>query len=146
MNLPFQLVHDIIYYKDQMADRLRICILKNLEKEIFKQAHDGNAQAGFNTTYARIAETIYISRLSRQLKKYIGHYPEYLRNQTRRHQPYGDLTNIPAPAIPFHTVAMDFIVALPTTTGGKNALLTVTDKYTKRVLLVPGKNTWTAKQ
>jgi hypothetical protein len=47
---------------------------------------------------------------------------------------------IDRPAIPFHTIAMDFIVALPVTKAaeGYNSLLTITDKFLKRVLLIPG--------
>ena len=43
---------------------------------------------------------------------------------------------------------MDFVVGLPESTyGGKkvNALLNITDKYSKRILIIPGKDTYTAK-
>lgn len=32
-------------------------------------------------------------------------------NQTKRQRPYGELVSISPPPIPFHTIAMDFIVA-----------------------------------
>ena len=48
------------------------------------------------------------------------------------------------PGIPFHTIAMDFIVELPITTSNLDALLTVTDKFSKRISLVPGKSTYNA--
>lgn len=57
---------------------------------------------------------------------------------------YGSLIPIDRPGVPFHTVAMDFIVSLPVTTSGMDSLLTVTDKFSKRVLLLPGKTTFSA--
>ena len=41
---------------------------------------------------------------------------------------------------------MDFIVALPPTTSKHDCLLTITCKYTKRVLLLPGIETWDSVQ
>ena len=59
-------------------------------------------------------------------------------NQTRGHKPYGELNPIASPPIPFHTITLDFIVGLPKANDGSNAVLTVTDKFTKRVTLIPG--------
>src|SRR5437016_3878215 len=39
---------------------------------------------------------------------------------------------------------MDFIIGLPTTPSGDNMLLTITDKFTKRVALLAGRDTNTA--
>jgi len=49
------------------------------------------------------------------------------------------------PAIPFHTVAMDFICALPVSKA-HNFLRPVTCEFTKRILLLPGHDTWDAPQ
>ena len=42
------------------------------------------------------------------------------------------------------TQTLDFIVSLPITRNGFDAILTVTDKFTKWITLVPGKTTWDA--
>lgn len=44
--------------------------------------------------------------------------------------------------IPFKTIAMDFIVALPGI--DHDSLLTTTCKASKRVTLIPGMTTWSA--
>ena len=49
------------------------------------------------------------------------------------------------PAIPFHTITIDFVIAL-SNVDGFNALLTYTDKFIKWVLLVPGRDTHNVKQ
>ncbi len=39
---------------------------------------------------------------------------------------------------------MDWIVALPISVAGFNTLLTITCKFSKRILLIPGMDTWDA--
>jgi hypothetical protein len=41
-------------------------------------------------------------------------------------------------------VSINFILALPETKGGYNAVVTITDKFTKVVKIVPGKDIWIA--
>ena len=53
---------------------------------------------------------------------------------------------IDRPGIPFHTIAMDFIVGLPLTAAGFDSLFIVTDKFSKRVLLIPGKTTFSVSE
>jgi hypothetical protein len=49
------------------------------------------------------------------------------------------------PPIPFHTITIDFILRLPTSFDGYDCVMSVTDKFTKRVTFIPGKTTWKAK-
>ena len=53
---------------------------------------------------------------------------------------------ITSPPIPGHTVSLDLIMALPVTPLGYNAAMSVTDKFTKRVTILPGKDTYGAEQ
>ena len=39
---------------------------------------------------------------------------------------------------------MDFVLALPTANSDKDCMLTITCKYTKKVILIPGKTTYSA--
>jgi hypothetical protein len=41
-------------------------------------------------------------------------------------------------------VSINFILALPKTKGGYNIVVTIMDKFTKAVKIVPGKDTWIA--
>lgn len=66
--------------------------------------------------------------------------------QTRRHKPYGDLQPIDGPPAPFHTITIDFILALRTTVEGYNCIMSVTDKYSKRITMIARKDTYGAKE
>ncbi|SLM39755.1 reverse partial [Lasallia pustulata] len=57
---------------------------------------------------------------------------------------YGSMVPIVMKSIPFRTIAMDFILGLPETEEEFDVALPVTDKCSKRVTLLPGKNTYKA--
>lgn len=136
--IDFELHGGLIYHKENR----RLCIPVTLEQEIFKLAHDQNQHSGATRCFHRIRETIFIPRLSRKLRVYIDHCPQCQLNQTVRHKAYGELMPIVSPAIPFHTVAMDFIMAIP---DDFDTLLTITCKFSKRLTIIPGKSTYSAK-
>jgi hypothetical protein len=147
-NLPpgfrFRIKDDLVYLIGEEG-RERLCIPQALQHEVFKLAHDNNFHGGYHRTYDRIAPSIFIRNLSKHLRTYIEHCASCQLNQTKRHLPYGELYPIATPAIPFHTIAIDFVVALPEY-DGYDALLTVTCKATKRVLLIPGAENWSASE
>ena len=142
----FVLRHDLIYFMDEDGKE-RLCIPKALESHIFRLAHDECHHSGFHRTFHHISETLYLRKLTRHLQRYITHCPNCNLNQTKRHKPYGQLKPIQSPSIPFHTITLDFIVGLPLDgqpPNDRNALLTITDKFSKRILLISGKDTWGA--
>jgi hypothetical protein len=56
----------------------------------------------------------------------------------------GEFQAVDSPHIPFYTLSLDFIVGLPLSKNDYNACLTVTDKFSKAVKLIPGKDTFDA--
>ena len=46
--------------------------------------------------------------------------------------------------IPFHTLTIDFILAMPVTPEGFDCAMSITCKFSKRNTFIPGKTTWTA--
>ena len=144
--LRFKLREDLLYYTSHDDGRERLCIPEAMDKEIFQLAHDRQSHGGFHRSYDRIVPSIYMRHLQKRLRQYIEHCPICALNQTKRHKPYGSLLPIDRPGIPFHTIAMDFVIALPLTSEGFDSLLTITDKFSKRILLLPGLTTYTAVQ
>jgi hypothetical protein len=133
----------LIYHLDSLDGRLRLCIPRNIHHEIFALAHDEQNHCGYHRAYERIRATYFIHRLARRLRLYLTHCRLCNLNQTRRHPPYGELRPIQAPPIPFHTVTIDFIAALPSFNGFDTAL-TITCKASKRCTVLPGKATYSA--
>ena len=48
--------------------------------------------------------------------------------------------------MPFFTLTLDFVLALPLIRQGFNAIMSVTCKFSKRVTLIDGADTWSAEQ
>ena len=107
--------------------------------------HDQNSHAGLDRALLHISETLYIQKLRNHLQAYISHCPECQLNQTCCHFSYRSLNLISTPDIPFYTIAMDFIVALPIK-GSElyNALLTVSYKFSKAKNFIPGRDDYSA--
>lgn len=140
----------LLYYEDQMDNRLRLCIPRKLLKEVLQLAHDSEAHYGINKTYGRLLSSFFAPSLLRKVRQYISHCPKCMINKTLRDKPHGQLQPIPVTPEPFHTIAMDFITGLPPATcfghGEEqfDSILTCTDKYAKTVKLMMGKSTYTA--
>lgn len=65
-------------------------------------------------------------------------------NQTTRHRPYGQLRLIYSLAKPFDTISIDFVLGLQKLGDGSDCLLTITDKFSKRLALVADQSTFSA--
>lgn len=134
---------DLIFHVNRFTGVQRLCVPEGMVKTILEIAH-GDAHLGFERAYEKIASSWYIHGLSRHLRQFIRFCPECLLLQTRRHLPYGSLQPIESPPVPFHTLTLDFILALPETPEGFNTIMSVTDKFTKKVTFVPGKKNYSA--
>ena len=108
-------------------------------------AHDDMAYLGFHRAFARLVDSVYLHKMARRLGKYIEACPQCELNQVVRHKPYGSLNLIQCTDIPYHTVAMDFVVALPRQLYGQDALLICTCKASKKVTLIPGLAMWSGR-
>ena len=125
-------------WEDDLLRRgTRLCILKGLEGDVCKTAHDASFHIGFQRLYTQISTQYYIRRREKRLRSYLQPCPECQQLRTTRHKPYGSLQ---PPSIPLHTITMDFIVALPKM-NNYDAILTVTDKFSTKVLIIPGTET-----
>ena len=140
--IKFRLEDDLLYY---IADKKRrLCIPSSMDGEIFIIAYNLAGYSGFHKTYNRCM-SLYIRHLSKRLREFINKCPECQLLQIKRYAPYSELNPIVTPSIPFHTIAIDFIVSLPDNNPSKfDSLATITCKFSKRILLLPGKTTWIA--
>ena len=134
---------DLIFHVDKFTGLERLCIPRPLVKDIFDIAHS-EGHPGFERCYDIVSRSWYVHGLTRLLRDYIRHCPQCLVFQTRRHRPYDALQPIQSLPIPFHTLTLDFIMALPRSDEDFDCAMSVTDKFTKRAMAIPGKTTWKA--
>jgi hypothetical protein len=127
-----------------MTSELAICNRTD-ERHITTSAHE-SGHPGFAKTWDIISATFYIVHGHKRLREYLRHCEKCRVFETTRHKPYGALQPIMSPPAPFHTITMDFILALPLSKYGFDYILAMTCKMIKRIALIPGKSTWIAAQ
>ena len=139
--MTFRYRNELLYYVPGDS-RDRLYIPDTIAGKVIGEAYNRYYQ-GFYRTYDELQPSVYIRGLSRKVKKYIAYYYYCQLNQTQRHRSYRTLNPIPLKA-PFYTITIDFVLALPTVNSDKDCILTITYKYTKKMILIPGKTTYLA--
>lgn len=142
--LPYKMVNDLLYFDSEQG--LRLCLPSCLEKDAFQLAHDELGHAGYARTHEKLTSNIYIFNMATKLHEYLRHCPHCQLHQTPRHAPYGSLQPIFSPNRPFHTMTIDFILALPKTAAGEDCCMSVTDKFSKAITLIAGSIKWSGPQ
>ncbi|CAA93236.1 retrotransposable element/transposon Tf2-type [Schizosaccharomyces pombe] len=83
--------------------------------------------------------------IRKQIQEYVQNCHTCQINKSRNHKPYGPLQPIPPSERPWESLSMDFITALPESSG-YNALFVVVDRFSKMAILVPCTKSITAEQ
>lgn len=135
----------LLYHVNKLTGVHRLCVPPSVAPDILAIAH-GEGHPGFARCYKIISRSWFVKGLTKLLCSFIRHCPQCLALQTRRHPPYGSLQPIESPPVPFFTPTLDFVLALPVSKEGYNALMSVTCKFSKRITLIEGVDTWTAEQ
>lgn len=141
--------HTLLYINDPVTGHPRLCIPSNCHKTFFEAAHDKNVHAGYHKAYNLLRQHYYVKNLSRALRSYIQTCPSCQQNNTLRHKPHGQLQPITTPDYPFRMVTLDLIVKLPESKYRDtqyDTIMTITDKLSKMVTLILGRENWTAVQ
>ena len=111
-NLQFRYNNKLLYFIERNNKR-RLYIPASIQKDVFAEVHNQHHHFSFQRTYEAISSTIFVRNLTNTLKRYIEHYPQYHLNQTKRYKPYDNLDLIISEYVPYHTIAIDFIITLP---------------------------------
>ena len=132
----------LLYFCSKDGDRL--CIPKSMHQVILTAVHDHKGHPGIAKTYDRLRRSIYMARMRSEAESYVLACPVCNQSKPGRHQPYGQLQPITVPTEPLSVLTMDFVVGLPVSRKGNDAILTITCKFSKAVRIIPGKTTFTA--
>ena len=140
-DLIFRFDDYIIESHDYESNRL--CISHSVIQEMLKVTHD-DSHFEYARCYDQIASSYYIRDLSRYLRDYLKHCSKCQIYQTRRHKLYDSLQSILTSSVSFHTIIIDFVLALSISKKRLNCLMSITCKYSKRILLVSSRDIFIA--
>ena len=139
--LPLADKTKLLYHVNRLTGVHCLCIPPSVAPDILAIAH-GEGHPGFSRCYEIIARSWFIRGLTKLLRSFIRHSPQCLTLQTKRHPPYESLQPMQSPPVPFFSLTLDFVLAFPLTKEKFNAIMSVICKFSKRVTLIEGADTW----
>jgi RNase H-like domain found in reverse transcriptase/Integrase zinc binding domain len=116
-------------------DGTRVCIPKGpLRAQILHDHHDTPlaGHQGIERTYATIHKLFYWPRMNNDVCDYVKSCDSCQRIKASQQVPAGLLQPLPIPKQPWDQVSMDFIVQLPTTKAGFDAIVVFVDMLSQR--------------
>jgi transposase InsO family protein len=123
------LFNGLIYVPDRDAIKL----------QILRQCHDDPTAGHFGQakTHERVMRHYYWPRMRRFVNRYVSTCDTCARSKTPRHKPHGFLVPLPVPSRPWGSISMDFVVGLPRSPTGNDAIFVVVDRLTKMAHFIP---------
>lgn len=131
----FSLIDNWLFFSEQQESTLCLCILDNLIDDVLHLCHNKRTHPGIRHTYSSISLRFFFPRMSRRIKKHVDDCLECQTSKPSHEKPFRQLQPIKSQS-PHHSLYFDFITGLPMS-DGFDALLTVTDAYTKAIKLIP---------
>ena len=143
------------YYLDEGSGHLflraspndRLCVPRGkLRLKLLQEYHDCvvAGHPGRDRTYFRLAQFFFWPRMGLDVKKFVKSCDTCQRVKGGQ-SGSGLLQSLPVPSRPWEDISMDFIVGLPRTSNGHDAIYTFVDRLTKCVHLIPTSATIDAK-
>jgi transposase InsO family protein len=104
-----------------------------IKLKILRQCHDAISAGHFGRakTFEMVTRDFWWPRVRRFVKRYVSTCDVCARAKAPRHKPYGLLAPLPVPARAWSSISMDFIVGLPPSPSGHDAILVTVDRFTK---------------
>jgi hypothetical protein len=117
-----------------------------LREEVVAACHDGAYAGHFGQrrTAKLVQRGFFWPSLYADVCRYVSSCDSCQRNKPLSGKPQGLLTPLPVAERPWDHISMDFVMALPKTLSGHDAVLVVVDRFSKMVKFIPTTNTVTA--
>lgn len=129
----FKFSNDLWYHNHQ------IVVPESMRHELLTNHHDSfqAGHFGWKRTEDLITRQFWWPAIRTDIMNHCKNCLECQKHKSSNKRPFGLLNPLEIPDTRWHTVTMDFIMGLPCSTYGNNAILVFVDKLTKYVHLVP---------
>ena len=115
----------------------------SLREELLRDIHS-TGHIGIGKMISKVRENYYWPRLSHSVTSFVRGCKLCQQNKQRTHKLYGKLRTLELPTRRWSRINIDFIVAMPMTKKGFDAIMVVVDGYSKRAHFIPTHSTATA--
>ena len=113
----------------------RVCVPQDtdIRRQILYECHDSPSAGhpGIRKTYAHVRRHFYWAEMHKDVHGYVTHCQKCQVNKAERLKAGGLLQPLEIPNGKWESISMDFIVGLPTTSRGHDAIWVVVDRLTK---------------
>lgn len=99
--------------------------------------------SGFPATYQRIKQLFTWTRLKSAVQQFVASCPTCQQAKPDRARYPGLLQPLPIPSMAWQSISMDFVEGLPSS-GGKNCILVIVDRFSKYAHFIPLAHPFTA--
>ena len=117
----------------------RLCIPRDpeIQAALLEEHHDSAVAGhlGRDKTYELLARHYFWPGLNAAVRDYVKTCPSCQRNKPSNQSPAGLLQPLPTPEFRWQQITMDLITQLPKTPRGCDAIVTFTDRLSKRILV-----------
>ena len=128
----------------------KVCVpdLPNVKQKILHECHDAPSAGHprIQRTLVLISSTFFWPKMRSDVHKYVTQCLQCQINKSERLKAAGLLHPLDIPNNKWESISMDFIVSLPRTQRGHDAIWVVVDRLTKLARFIPTKTTVTAQQ
>jgi hypothetical protein len=125
-----------LLYLIEITNSDRLCILEKLSKNILFHAHDRNAHVEIHRIYDFLRRSAFISEMKKRVKKYVTACSSCQIFKDSTQKSYEKLQFISISQESFFEMSLNFIVELLMIIKENNALLTITNCFSKYVKLI----------
>ena len=116
-----------------------------LREELIADVHE-DGHPGKGKTAELMTRYYYWPGMISNIQSFIRGCVKCQTNKGKHHAPYGLSQPLAVPSCRWSEVSMDFIMDLPRTSSGYNAIFVVVDRFSKRAHFIPYKTTYGAMQ
>ena len=145
----FVIKDQLLYRVDDIGTTHRLYIPEcPLRAKLLAEAHDVPiaGHLGRQKTLERLSRGFYWPHMQNSVEDYVRTCPACQVNKSTNRKPMGLLSPLPIPEGKWESVSLDFIMPLPMTPRGYNAVLVFVDRLTKMIRLAPCTDTVTAEE
>ena len=141
-----QLLGGLLYCSDARGGQLVLPAGEPLHAHVLGQLHDAPVMGhrGRDGTIAGVKQRFYWRGMDAEVAAYVAGCDQCQRGKESNRAPQGVPTPLAVPTRAWEQVSLDFIMPLPRSTAGNDAVMVCVDKLTKYVSLTAHKQTATA--
>ena len=123
-------------------------ICAELKQRLMREGHNTpySVHPGGDKLYKDLKQQYWWPGMKRDVAEFVSKCLTCQKVKIEHRRPQGKIQSLEVPQWKWDSISMDFVVGLPRTRSGNNAIWVIVDRLTKSVVFIPMKDTWTMEQ